>query len=147
MTPLPDPDRQPEFYENVPAKRLVAWVVDTVLIVVLCVVAVPLTGFIGLFIWPLMYAVIGFAYRVVSLANWSATPGMAFAGMELRSADGNRFDTGNAILHTAGYTVSFAFPVLQVISVAMMLTGARGQGLTDTFMGSVALNRRVRRFG
>jgi len=143
MTQLPDPFRQPQFYRSVPTKRFVAWLIDLVLIVVICVLALPLTAFLGLFFWPVMLLVIGFAYRVVTLANGSATWGMRFAGVELRDAQGARFDMSLALGHTIGYTISFAFPILQVISVVMMLTGARGQGLTDSFLGTVALNRRA----
>jgi RDD family len=143
MTNLPDPDRQPQFYDGVPAKRLIAWLIDTVLIVLLSMVTVLLTAFVGLFIWPLLVLVIGFAYRVVMLANGSATLGMIFAGIEFRGPDGGRFGMGLALAHTTGYSISFALPLLQVISVVMMLTGARGQGLTDAVIGTVALNRRA----
>jgi uncharacterized RDD family membrane protein YckC len=143
MTALPDPHSQPQFYASVPAKRLFAWIVDSVVIFVLCLCVVLLTAFLGAFIWPLLYLVIGFAYRVVTLANGSATWGMRIAGIELRDAHGQRFDTSQALLHTAGFTLSLALPILQVISVVMMLTGARGQGLTDAALGTVALNRRA----
>lgn len=143
MPHLPDPARQPQFYSSVPAKRLFAWIVDLVLIVFLCVLALPLTGFLGIFFWPVMLLVLGFAYRVVTLANGSATWGMRFAGIELRDSHGARFDLSLALAHTIGYSVSVAFPILQVISVVLMLTGARGQGLTDLFLGTVALNRRA----
>lgn len=143
MSHLPDPARQPQFYSSVPTKRLIAWILDLILIVTLCVLALPLTAFLGLFFWPVMLLVIGFAYRVVTIATGSATWGMQFAGIELRDAQGARFDLSLALAHTIGYSVSVAFPILQVISVVMMLTGARGQGLTDAFLGTVALNRRV----
>jgi uncharacterized RDD family membrane protein YckC len=142
MFHLPDPDRQPEFYASVPSKRLLAWVIDMVVILLLSLLAVVLTAFVGAFVWPLLVLVIGFAYRVVTIANGSATWGMRFAGLELRRADGSRFDLPMALAHTTGYTVSIALPVLQVISIVMMLTGARGQGLTDAFLGTVAINRR-----
>jgi uncharacterized RDD family membrane protein YckC len=139
---LPDPHSQPEFYASVPSKRLVAWVVDTLLILGLCLIVVLLTAFVGLFIWPLLFLTIGFAYRVVTIANGSATWGMRFVGIELRNAFGERMDLGLAFAHTLGYSVSIAMPIIQVVSVVMMLTGARGQGLTDAFLGTVMLNRR-----
>jgi uncharacterized RDD family membrane protein YckC len=143
MPNLPDPFNQPQFYSSVPSKRLIAWIVDLVVIIGLSLLALPLTGFLGLFFWPVMLLAIGFAYRVVTLANGSATWGMRFAGVELRDAHGARFDLSQALAHTLGYSISMAFPILQVISVVMMLTGARKQGLTDAFMGTVALNRRA----
>lgn len=143
MPHLPDPSRQPQFYDGVPMKRLIAWFIDSILILALAMIAVLLTAFAGLLIWPLLYLTIGFAYRVVTIANGSATWGMRFAGIELRDAAGARLAPGLALAHTAGFTISCTVPVLQVISVAMMLTGARGQGLTDAVLGTVALNRRA----
>jgi len=145
MHALPDPFDQPQFYDAVPAKRLIAWLIDSVVTFLLCLGVVLATAFVGLFIWPFLFLVLGFAYRVVTIAGGSATWGMRFAGIELRDAGGARLDLGQAVAHTAGYTISFAVPILQVISVVMMLTGARGQGLTDTVMGTVALNRRSAR--
>jgi uncharacterized RDD family membrane protein YckC len=143
MSHLPDPQRQPQFYDWVPTKRLIAWVIDTIVILALSALAVVLTAFVGAFFWVFLYAAIGFAYRVVTIAGGSATWGMRFAGIELRNAFGERLDPGQALAHTAGYTVSIMVPVLQLISVVMMLTGARGQGLTDAFLGTVAINRRA----
>lgn len=143
MTSLPDPEYQAEFYTMTVPKRLVAWVIDSILIVLLCVGAVFLTAFVGLFIWPLLYLVIGFVYRAATLSNGSATLGMRFAGIELRDLTGRRLDGQQAVLHTAGYTLSIAIPVLQVISIIMMLTTAKGQGLSDLLLGTVVLNRRV----
>ena len=97
----------------------------------------------GLFILALIYAVVSFVYRVVTIANGSATLGMRFMGIELRDSFGARMDTGKAVAHTAGYFVSMAFPVLQIISVIMMLTSARCQGLTDAFLGTVMINQRA----
>ena len=48
-----------------------------------------------------------------------------------------------AFLHTLGYTVSIGMPLLQVISIVLMLTTERAQGLSDHVLGTVALNRRA----
>ncbi|MET4100595.1 putative RDD family membrane protein YckC [Roseovarius sp. MBR-78] len=140
---LPDPETQPEFYADVPAKRLVAFVVDTALILVLSLLVVPFTAFTGLFFFPVLMAVIGFAYRVVTIARGSATWGMRLVAIEFRAADGRRFDLGLAFAHTLGLTISFALPLLQVVSVVLMLTRPRGEGLSDLVLGSVAINRRA----
>ena len=64
-------------------------------------------------------------------------------GIELRDSFGERMDIGKAVAHTAGYFISMAFPVIQIISVIMMLTSARCQGLTDAFLGTVMMNQRA----
>lgn len=139
----PDPDLSPQFYDGVPAKRLLAWGVDTVLILMLVLLVIPFTAFIGLFFLPFLYLVLGFAYRVVTLSRGSATWGMRLMAIELRTHDDERFDTSAAFLHTLGYTISLGMPLLQLISVVMMLSTERRQGLTDMVMGTVALNRRA----
>nr|WP_170610445.1 RDD family protein [uncultured Ruegeria sp.] len=143
MTHLPDPDRQPEFYQSVATKRFVAWLFDIAFISLLCIVPVFLTFGMGVFFLPLIYGVISFVYRVVTISNGSATLGMRFMNIELRDAFGARMDTGKALAHTAGYFVSMAFFVIQIISVIMMLTSSRCQGLTDAFLGTVMINQRA----
>ena len=140
---LPDPETQPEFYADVPTKRLLAFVVDTAVIIVLCLLVLPFTAFTGLFFFPVLMAVIGFAYRVVTIARGSATWGMRLVAIEFRAADGRRFDLGLAFAHTLGLTISFALPLLQVASIVLMLTRPRGEGLSDLVLGTVALNRRA----
>lgn len=141
---LPDPDSQPEFYADIATKRLIAWVIDSILIMLVAVLIIPFTAFTGLFFFPFLYLVVGFVYRVVTLANGSATIGMRLTAIEFRNQRGARFDLGHAVLHTTGYSVSLAFPILQIISVVLMMTTSRAQGLTDHVMGTVALNRAAR---
>ena len=138
---LPDPTLQESFYADTPMKRLFAWVIDMVLIILICTVIVPFTAFTGIFFFPLLVLVIGFIYRVVTIANGSATIGMRLMAIELRTSLGNKFGLGEAALHTIGYSISMSFAFLQVISVILMLTSARKQGLTDMVMGSVVINK------
>ena len=138
----PSPDHQPEFYEGILAKRFFAWCIDSVLILLLCLILLPFTGFVGLFFLLPMMAVVGFIYRAATLSSSSATWGMRFTGMELRDANDRRLDGVTALLHTAGYSVSIAVAPLQVISVILMCISERHQGLTDALLGTIALNRR-----
>ena len=138
---LPDPYRHGAYYANIPAKRGIAWAIDSVLIAFLTAVLIPFTGFLALLFLGGLYLVVNFLYRWLTIAQFSATPGMAIMGIGLRDAKGRRFDTGMALLHTAAYTASVAFIVPQILSVALMLLSARKQGLTDHILGSVAINR------
>jgi len=141
LSGLPDPDLQPEFYASIPTKRFVAWVVDCLLIALLTLLIVPFTAFLALFFLPLLYLVVGFAYRTVTLARSSATPGMRLVAIEFRDGTGRRFDLGLAALHTLGYSLSMAFVLPQVVSVILILSSARAQGLTDSLIGTAAINR------
>lgn len=139
---IPDPRTQPEFYADVPMKRLIAWLIDTALVIVACLLILPFTAFTGIFFFPLLMLVVGFAYRVVTIANGSATWGMRLTAIEFRTLQGEKFDTSMATLHTLAFTFACAFPIIQIASIVMMLTGERAQGLGDHILGTVALNRR-----
>lgn len=138
---LPEPETHPELYADTVSKRFIAWVVDVLLISVVTMLIVPFTAFTALFFLPLLYAAISFLYRWWSLASRSATPGMRLTSIELRTSTGQRFDTGTAFLHTAGYFVSVAIFPLQLISIILMLMSGRKQGLTDHILGTAAINR------
>ena len=92
MTHLPDPITQSAFYEIVPAKRLFAWVLDEVIILGICLIVLPFAGFLGIFFWPLMWLLDGFAYRTITIANGSATWRMRLVSIELHNRTGARLD-------------------------------------------------------
>lgn len=141
---IPDPVSQPDFYADVPTKRLIAWGVDTCLVLVICLLILPFTAFTGIFFFPLLFMTVSFIYRVITIARSSATWGMRLTAIEFRTAQGDRFDLSMAFLHTLGYSISWGFTFLQIISVILMASSARGQGLSDHVLGTVALNRRAR---
>lgn len=144
MTTSPDPFHQPEFYEGVPFKRLIAWIIDTGLIAVISVLIAVLTIGIGFFVFAFLLMVVGFAYRVITLTNGSATWGMRIMSMEIRDAQDRPLSLGLAFLHTLGYSLSVTVMIVQVVSIVFMCTSARAQGLTDVFLGTVPMNRRQR---
>ena len=143
-TALPDPATQPEFYSGVAVKRALAWVVDVTIVALLCLLILPFTAFTGIFFFPALMLFVGFLYRWFTIAGGSATWGMRLMAIELRDADGERFSSGTALAHTAGYTVSVITAPLQLISMILMVATARGQGLTDMVLGTTAINRRTR---
>ena len=145
MLRSPDPETHPQFYDGVALKRLLAWVVDVTLIALVTVVLLPFTAFTGIFFFPAMMMVVGFCYRLITLANGSATWGMRLMAIEFRDASDAPFDFGSAFLHTSGYAVSVAMAPIQLISIILMATSPRAQGLTDMILGTVAINRRARR--
>ena len=141
---LPDPALQPEFYAGVPLKRFLAWVVDVVLIGLVCLIVLPFTAFTALLFFPVFMLVVGFFYRWFTLAGGSATWGMRLFAIEIREADGGALSNGTAFAHTLGYCVSVGVAPLQLISVILMLLTDRGQGLTDHVLGTAAIRRPAR---
>lgn len=136
----PDPDRHSEFYEGVLSKRFLAWVMDMALILILTAMIVPFTAFTALFFLPALFLVVGFLYRWITLTGRSATWGMRLMNIEFLDRNGQRFDAATAFLHTMGYSLSMAFVIPQILSVALMLISSRGQGLSDHVLGTVAIN-------
>ena len=138
---LPDPEVLPEFYEGVPLRRALAWVVDVLLIFGMSLLALPFTLFTALFWFPVLMLGIGFLYRWATLAGRSATLGMRLFGIQIRDADGARLSGGTAFAHTAGYAVSVVTFPLQLVSMGAMVLTPKGQGLTDMVLGSSAIRR------
>ncbi len=144
MDGLPNPMSQGELYADVPTKRFFAWIIDVVLIAILTALVTPFTFFTALFFLPVLYAVLSFLYRWVTLSTGSATWGMRMVALEMRQSDGRPFTSGTAFLHTAGYVFSVITFPLQLISIACMLVSARKQGLSDMVLGTAAINRATR---
>lgn len=138
---LPDPERQPGFYEGVPTRRLVAFLVDSLVIALMTALIVPFTAFTALFFLPVLAMVAGFFYRTLTIAAGSATWGMRLAGIELRNHRGERLDLLTAAAHTLLFTVFLGTMLLLAVSVALMLGTRRGQGLHDMILGTAAINR------
>ena len=145
MTHLPDTIAQAAFYETVPTNRLFAWILDAAIILGICLVVLPFTGFLGIFFWPLMWLVVGFAYRTITIANRSATWGMRLVSIELRNRTGARLDLTKAIFHTLGYIISIGIFLLQAVSIVLICASMRGQSLIDHVLGAVMLNKQARR--
>ncbi|HEU0223648.1 MAG TPA: RDD family protein [Paracoccaceae bacterium] len=142
---LPDPDRDPQFYEGVPLRRLAAWFIDLAIVAALTVaalllLALPSLGFVFLASFALWGAV-DFCYRALTLTKASATLGMQVMGIELRDLAGDRLPAGLAIAHTALYLFCCLFVLLQIASIAMMAGTRRGRSLPDAILGTTAINR------
>jgi len=141
----PDPIRDAEFYEGVPLRRAVAFVLDAILITLLGLVTwlvVTLITFgIGFFLFPVIAFAVSFAYRWLTIASSSATPGMMFLGVELRNLDGYRLTPVEAALHTGIFLILMLSVIGWIATVVAILATERRQGLPDLVLGTVAINR------
>jgi uncharacterized RDD family membrane protein YckC len=145
MAGLPDPERDRQFYEGVPGRRLVAWFVDFAVILLIGVPIATVFGLVtfgfGFALFPVVLTAVGFLYRTATIASGSSTWGMRFTGIELRRSDGTRFDLLTALAHVTIYTVCFTSVVLQLISCAAIAGTRFRQGLPDLILGTTAINR------
>ncbi len=138
---LPDPDRQSVFYDGIPAKRLLAWVVDVVLIFAAMIVVGLLTLTLAWWLWPLFWVAVSFLYRSLTIGTGSATLGMRLMNIELRNALGQRLNGSEAMVHTGLYLVCASFFLPQILSIASIALGQRHQSVPDLLLGTAAINR------
>lgn len=135
------PEAGSAFYDGVPAKRLLAFIVDSILIGIITIVLIPFTAFTAIFYLPLLAIVVGFLYRWLTLSSGSATWGMRLAAIEIRTFRGERLDPVTAFIHTAVFSLLLGMVIPCLVSAAMMLLTPRKQGLHDMLLGTAALRR------
>ena len=138
---IPYPHSHPEFYESVTTKRFFAWLIDSIIVLGILIITSPFTFFVSLFLFPFFYAAIDFVYRTATLTMGSATFGMRLIAVELRHESGHRLDFVTSLFHTIGLYVSYAFVLVQIASIGMMVTRDDRKGLTDLVVGTVMVNR------
>ncbi len=140
-TGLPDPEMDSQFYENVPSRRLVAWVFDGIITFGITFIIGIFTIGIGFFIFPFIWLVVGLLYRTFTIASKSATWGMRIVGIEFRDKDGQKLSTKLALLHTLIFIIGTGFFFVQILSIVLILTSRYGQSVQDMILGTTAINR------
>lgn len=142
---LPNPQTDVEFYQGVPFRRFMAWIIDAVIIIALSVIATLVLGVLTLGIALLfagfLFMATGFVYRVAFIASKSATLGMAVMGIEFRTISGHKFELREALIHTGIYTVMVMTFFGQVASIITMITTQYGRAMPDFVLGSTVINR------
>lgn len=141
-----DPVRQPELFDGVLSKRIVAFILDAVIIVLLMVPAALLVfilGFvtfgIGWLLYGVLFAVVALGYVALTLGGpASATVGMRLSGLEMRTWNGGRMFGLLAIMHALlfWFSVSILTPLILLVG----LFTYRKQLLHDLLLGVVMLN-------
>ena len=142
---LPDPDDRTEagYYRGVNTRRLLAWVVDAFLILIIGSFLIPFTVFTAFLFLPVFFLIVGFVYRVLTLTTGSATLGMRIMGIEMRHIDGTKLEFKTAFWHTLLYSIAIAVSPLQLISVIMMLVTDHKQGLHDMILGTAPIRTKA----
>jgi uncharacterized RDD family membrane protein YckC len=140
-----EPTLHPERYEGVRTRRTFAFLVDAAVILFLMLVASLVIAVLGIvtlglgwLLFPAVWPVVAILYTVLTLGGpRSATPGMRFTGIEMRTVRGERLDYGLALLHTFGFWLSVTFLTPLILVVALFT--ARKQLLHDLVIGTVAV--------
>lgn len=141
LSALPDPQIDQQFYAGTPYKRLLVWVIDMIVILLIVTTCILLTFGFGLFFYPMLLFVGHIVYWVFTLSRNSATLGMALLGIEIRNSHGDKLTPPEAAwLH--GLFTALVIPVFPlIISIIMMLVNTRGQSIQDYVLGMAAINK------
>ena len=143
---LPDPERDRQFYEGVPPRRLVAWFVDLVIILLIGVPLAMLFGLLtlgfGFAIFPLIVAGVGFLYRTCDARRRLGDLGHALHRHRVPPRATAAASTSPPRSCTRRSTRSASsFFVLQLISCATIVGSRYRQSLGDMVLGTTAINR------
>lgn len=142
----PDQKTEPEYYAGVALRRVLAYLVDVVLIAVLMGIAWVLfaalsvlsLGLLSPALWPL-FAVIPLAYHVLLIGGESsATYGMRLFKIEVRAWDGRRPDYLRAALMTIVFYTTVALTSWLILLVALL--DQRRRTLHDHLCGTLVIN-------
>lgn len=145
---LPDPDRDPQFYQDVPMRRFIAFLIDSVIITILMGLVLVVSMIVGILTFGIgwlmgmaFFVATGFLYRLLLMANNSATLGMSAMGIEIRDRSGEPLEMPTAVVHTVGFYITLLFPALMVGGWLIMLMSPHKRLLHDWLPGTAAINR------
>ena len=140
-----DPALRPESLDGIRSRRVFAFLIDAATILFLMLAASLVIAVLGVFtlglgwfLFPLVWPVVALLYEVLTKGGpASATPGMRFMGIELRTLSGERLDYPLALLHSLGFW--FSVTLLTPLILLVGLFTRRKQLLHDLLLGTVAV--------
>ncbi|SHG47725.1 Uncharacterized membrane protein YckC, RDD family [Kaistia soli DSM 19436] len=143
-----DPVSEPQLFSGVLGKRVLAFIVDVVLLGLFELLAVLVVFTLGLFTfgvaWFLFalpfFAIVAVLYVALTLGGPNAgTPGMRLAGLAIRATDGGRVGFFIAAAHVILYWVSISLLTPFVLLIGFFSN--RKRLLHDMLLGTVVMNR------
>lgn len=143
-----DPMSEPQLFAGVLGKRVLAFIVDVVLLGLFELLATLVVFTLGLFTFGLawfvfalpFFAIVAVLYVALTLGGPNAaTPGMRLAGLAIRSTDGSRIGFFIAAAHVILYWVSIS--LLTPFILLIGLFSNRKRLLHDMLLGTVVMNR------
>jgi uncharacterized RDD family membrane protein YckC len=145
-----DPVTQPQLFDGVIRKRVVAFIVDAIIILLLtalAALAVLVLGVItlglGWLLFPIVFPVVGLGYNALTIGGPnSATVGQRMMGLEVRMWFGGKVTPLIAAFHALLFWVSLYTLVLWLVTVLWAFFDQRKRCLHDILAGVVLINRR-----
>jgi uncharacterized RDD family membrane protein YckC len=141
-----DAAANPDLYAGVLSRRVVAFVFDAILVILLMIPAALVVFVLGIvtlglawFLYGGLFAIVALGYVALTLGGRSsATIGMRWSGIEMRAADGGPAYPLLAVLHALIFWFSCALLTPFVLLVGLFT--ARRQLLHDLILGTVVVN-------
>lgn len=134
-------------YRGVRTRRIVGFLFDYALVLILCIPAfllVTILGFLtlglGWFLYGALVPLVAIPYVAFTLGgDAQATPGMRIAGVRLERNDGSRVDPALAVAHTILFWVGNVATSGFILLLALFTP--RKQLLQDLLLGTVVVRR------
>lgn len=144
----PDPLNEPHLFEGVRRSRIYAFIADMLILAIITIAAFILFGILGVLtlgvLWPgfgLIMPFVFFGYFTLTLGGeMSATPGMQWQGIEMRTWDGLKPGYIQAFAQTLLFYVT-ATPFLGLL-LLVSLFNRRKRCLHDYLSGAVYVRSR-----
>ncbi|HMN86936.1 MAG TPA: RDD family protein [Bauldia sp.] len=142
-----DPATRPDLFDGILARRIVAFMIDAILIFLLMIPAALVVFILGFFtftlawwiLFPPLFAIVALGYVGLTLGGpASATVGMRAVGIEMRTWNG-----GTRFLPPAGVRAILFWFSVGVLTPLVLLVGLftrRRQLLHDLVLGVVMVN-------
>ncbi|PCJ90063.1 MAG: hypothetical protein COA52_10940 [Hyphomicrobiales bacterium] len=131
-----------EYYDGVLSRRVIAYVLDIIILSIVATIAAVGVAIFGLFTFGLgwmmflvLMPLVTAGYLAFTLGGRdAATPGMRFAGLQMRLYDGRRIGAIGAIAH--GLLFYLSITILTPFIVLVGLFTQKGRLLHDLILGT-----------
>ncbi len=139
---------EPRAYEGVRSRRILAFLVDYTIVLLLCIPVMMIIGVLGVLTFGLGWMLYGALFPLVALpyvaftlgGRSQATPGMRLFGIRLERLDGRPTDPGLGVAHSVLFWVAGALTSGFIVLVGLFT--ARKQLVQDLLLGTVVVRRR-----
>ena len=150
-----DPVSEPWLFEGMRTRRILAFLLDLVVLSVFVTVAAVVIGILGVptiglawLLYPILLPLVAMAYIGLTMGGpKSATPGMQAMGIEMRLWHGGRMNGLLAIVHALVFYFAMGTGLLWLILLGASLFSSTKRCLHDVLLGTVAINNPVRSAG
>lgn len=146
-----EPADDPRLYEGVATRRVMAFGIDLVIVVLLTTLVYIMTFFLGFLTFGLAWLAFGLIYPGVALVYAgltlsglrAATIGMRVMDIHMITWSGRRVDFILGVLHALGFY--FSIVALTPFSLAVALFEPRGRLVHDLVFGTVIVDTQAER--